>query len=409
MNQGTKLTKKLTFLFIFLIAFSAVAEIQVVKVATANPMAVLPYITIKSDGSIEPQTAFIKQAGNVYTLTTNILREYAIKIHRSNIVFDGAGYSIDGSITSSYGFANAGLSVEGVTNVTVKDVEVNGFIDADIRMKNSNNSTFFRVKAILFYVENSDFNTIAESTVVDDSDKRLSIFLLYYSNNNTIMRNNMPEVVEMGGGYSNIFFENNFWMQQKFTVEGNFWDNGSVGNYWSGYKGVDANGDGIGDTPYIINSKDQDRFPLMNPWDPAIPYDTVPPRITILSPENKRFNDTSVPLVFSIYEPSSSMSYSLDGQDNVTVTGNSTLTELPNGAHNLTVYVTDRSGNVGVSEIISFSSYKEPEPSTLVVGAIGILATVIVGIGLVYYKKVWSRKRRFVPIKDTREEDSSQT
>src|SRR3990172_7142080 len=168
-----------TITLILTLLFSVMGGLQFIHGTTANPISFLPYITIKSDGSIEPQTDFIKQIGNVYTLTTNILREYAIKIQRSHIVFDGAGHIVDGGITSSYGFANSGLSVEGVTNVTVKDVEVNGFIDADIRMKNSSNSTFLRVKARIFQLWDSAFNTIAESAVAADPLKKLSILLMY--------------------------------------------------------------------------------------------------------------------------------------------------------------------------------------------------------------------------------------
>jgi hypothetical protein len=81
----------------------------------------------------------------------------------------------------------------------------------------------------------------------------------------------------------------------------------------------------------------------------------VPPRITIISPENKVYNASSVPLTFLIYEAFSSMSYSLDGQDNVTIADNATLNGLPNGSYNLTVYVTDRSGNTAASETIYFN------------------------------------------------------
>ncbi len=38
------------------------------------------------------------------------------------------------------------------------------------------------------------------------------------------------------------------------------------GNYWSDYKGTDANHNGIGDTPYVIDSSDQDNYPLMTPY-----------------------------------------------------------------------------------------------------------------------------------------------
>ncbi len=39
-----------------------------------------------------------------------------------------------------------------------------------------------------------------------------------------------------------------------------------LGNYWSNYTGSDVNGDGIGDTPYSIDS-DRDNYPLVEPFE----------------------------------------------------------------------------------------------------------------------------------------------
>jgi nitrous oxidase accessory protein NosD len=46
---------------------------------------------------------------------------------------------------------------------------------------------------------------------------------------------------------------------------GNSWDDGvSEGNYWDDYEGPDDDQDGIGDTPYLIDSDSLDRYPLMS-------------------------------------------------------------------------------------------------------------------------------------------------
>jgi len=115
--------------------------------------------------------------------------------------------------------------------------------------------------------------------------------------------------------------------------------------------------------------------------------DTTPPSISVLSLENRRFNSSDVPLNFGVDEPFEKASYVLDGQHNVTITGNTTLTGLPDGDHNVTIYAIDEAGNTGVSETIYFNvDVPEPFPTILVIASLSTLA--IVGIGLlVYFKK----------------------
>ncbi len=103
--------------------------------------------------------------------------------------------------------------------------------------------------------------------------------------------------------------------------------------------------------------------------------DTVPPSVVILFPENQSYGETDIKSVFTVDEPVSWMSYSLDGQDNVTVTGNVTLAVLAEGSHSLTFYATDLVENTGVSETVYFVI--APFPTVLVV-AVGVTVTIAV-------------------------------
>jgi parallel beta-helix repeat protein len=73
---------------------------------------------------------------------------------------------------------------------------------------------------------------------------------------------------------NNTVYHNNFINNaQQVNEKGanTTWDDGypSGGNYWSDYNGTDANGDGIGDIPYIIDEYNWDNYPLMYP-DPFL-------------------------------------------------------------------------------------------------------------------------------------------
>ncbi len=106
-----------------------------------------------------------------------------------------------------------------------------------------------------------------------------------------------------------------------------------------------------GNISYVIDSVAEQTYP-----------GKTPPVISILSLNNNFFG-LITPLNFTIDETTSWMSYSLDGQANVTIAGNSTLTGLADGSHNLVVYANDTIGNMGKSDTVTFTINTQPSPS----------------------------------------------
>jgi hypothetical protein len=108
----------------------------------------------------------------------------------------------------------------------------------------------------------------------------------------------------------------------------------------------------------------------------------------LVSPENQIYNETSVSLIFTVNKPVSWMGYSLDGRDNVTLTGNTTIAGLTSGLHNITVYAKDEFENTGASETIIFTVAEEPEPfPTLLVASASGASIIGVAVCVFYYRK----------------------
>jgi hypothetical protein len=83
--------------------------------------------------------------------------------------------------------------------------------------------------------------------------------------------------------------------------------------------------------------------------------DVTPPTVSVLSPAERTYSTSNVPLIFTINESTSWIGYSLNGQISPEITGNTTLTDLSDGLHNIVVHACDNAGNVGSSNATSFT------------------------------------------------------
>jgi hypothetical protein len=119
-------------------------------------------------------------------------------------------------------------------------------------------------------------------------------------------------------------------------------------------------------------------------------YGTIPPTVFITLPQNTVYNESSVPLSFTVERQITWAGYSLDGQDNVTITGNTTMSGLTDGAHDVTVYARDEFDNAGASETACFT-VKTLEPFPTLPVAASVASVTLIGAGvLIYFRK---RKR----------------
>lgn len=257
-------------------------------------------------------------------------------------------------------------------------------------------------------IDHSGSNTISGNNVENNSDLGI---LIKYSHGNTLIENNITNSrvgTAIGVSNANTFHRNNF-VDNTLQVGANesyaiIWGyspsvNDWNGNYWSDYNGTDSNRDGKGDTPYVINERNADNYPLMSAASTSImlpeltfPSTSPSPAVSIVSPENTTFTVNSVYLTFTVDEQASWVGYSLDNQENVTVTGNTTLTELPNGLHNVVIYANDTVGNMGMSETITFTIAAPETFPTLPIAA-SVIAVAVAGAGLLVYLKKRGRGR----------------
>ena len=222
---------------------------------------------VRADGAVEPSTAPILCDGDVYRFTGDIFG--SIVVERSNIIVDGNGYLLQGSRSIN------GFKLDGVNNVTIQNVKIQNFSTA-IAFNNSSYNTVSGTDIVDndhgINIYGSAYNTISRNNIADNYLRGIEIY--ESSEFNIVSENNITNSKQYAislydCAYNRIFHNSliNNTNQIRLSSSSSKWDDGypSGGNYLSDYSGTDSDGDGIGDTPYIIDENNQDNYPLMEP------------------------------------------------------------------------------------------------------------------------------------------------
>lgn len=230
--------------------------------------------------------------------------------------------------------------------ITINDISKNGKGilvqggSSNNKIVNNNISNHSSVSILLHTASN---NTIDGNTLLNNYQGIIATSSTSESDIKcNIISNNNAGIWFFGNGPDNRAYLNNFlnnvdnirgsltntWLWHSpepvtYTYNSTIYTN-YLGNYWSGYTGSDANGDGIGDTPYSIDG-DTDNYPLMQPFENYLEVGELDGTIsgTIID--------------FSTNEPIEAADVSADGHSMKTVSGGYYELSVPAGTYDVTV------------------------------------------------------------------------
>ncbi len=140
---------------------------------------------------------------------------------------------------------SAGIAVEHTTlHFVIRNCSIEGASGAAIHLKRVSNGR----------IEGCQLLGSERGILLEDSDYNVIV--------GNLIAENLYGVVMTLGSKGNTVTENSFIWNGRAAYDPerrNLWHRAGIGNYWSGYEGRDADGDGIGDQPY---SPLGDRYPL---------------------------------------------------------------------------------------------------------------------------------------------------
>jgi hypothetical protein len=217
-------------------------------------------LTIKPDGSVEPNTDFtwLQQNGTTYTSIVDFFG--TITVQKAGITIDGAGHTLQGGIN----LVGHDETYNAYSNVLVKNLRIYNFLEGILTPSNNNSFIGNRFDNARIHILGGPLGNVIKHNVFNSTE----IFVDYnMGGNDVITENNFID--------SSILVD----IAKPPIVDKNYWS-----NYTAKYpNATEIEGLGIWDTPYVddryawATGKSIDYHPLVNPiTDFEIPNFNIP-------------------------------------------------------------------------------------------------------------------------------------
>ena len=194
-----------------------------------------------------------------------------------------------------------------ITDTVIENTSVGVLIAYSNHVSIENISALYNGYGVILY---STTWSIIYSSTIASTNTGLYIKDSFY---NLVVYNNIEynrEGIRIQGSRNNRIYLNNFINNtiQAVTVNSkNTWDNGTHGNYWSDYRGVDRDSDMVGDEPYIIDKENIDNHPLLytiaKPIHTLIGLDNTGQHHSFNETTQEYYTKTPVPMPEPYYTP----------------------------------------------------------------------------------------------------------
>jgi len=223
-----------------------------------------------------------------------------IRVDNSNIVDGKRILYVVNSSDKVFDFPVASAYIIDSVNVTIRDIALTDSAYG-IVLWNTNYSKIQNVtvtnNTVGITLGESNEVLISSSTVSNNYLGVLTLNSSFVLLTQNLFANNEDCGIYLSGG-NNTVLHNGILNNKVYSTTQNSWDDDATGNYWSDYNGTDLNLDGIGETPHVIDARNQDNCPLIEPWSQTRTFDVNVTGIVGTYSVSIQSNSTTANLVF---------------------------------------------------------------------------------------------------------------